>query len=354
MTDIALTPDVAPAPAVGDEIPPEPTQGTLAPDEQRRRRRRVLLLLVLSLMAIALLAFSGWYLLFRKPIGLIPLPGFDIAPMPNYSYSLYGMNRPTGIAVNADGSRIYVTQTAGEPAVFVLDNQGQMLNIISAPDTTVDHAFVFLALNPVTGELYVSDRPAAKIHIYDASGALLRDFEPPASLLGWQPLGVNFTATGHLLVTDAADNTVHEFDNDQLVRTVGTDGQFSFPSSAIVDAAGRLYVSDSNNGRLFVFGRDGAPLGVIRRGPSEGDLGLPRGMALDDQGLLYVVDTSDQTVKVYRPSSDPTALPRYEGLFGQAGIGEGMFRFPNAVATDTRGRVYVADWNNDRIQVWSH
>jgi DNA-binding beta-propeller fold protein YncE len=353
MTDIALAPDIAPE--LADDIPPEPTGDTLDPAERQRRRRRMVLLLVLSLMAVALLVFSGWYLLFRKPISLIPLPGFDVTPMPGYSYSLYGMGRPTGIAVNADGSRIYVTQTAGEPAVFVLDNQGRVLNTIGAPDALVDHAFLFLALNPLTGELYVSDRPAAKIHIYDADGALLRDFEPPASLMGWQPLGVGFTADGHLLVTDAADNTVHEFDTDgQLLRTVGTDGQFSFPSSAVIDAAGRLYVSDSNNGRLFAFGRDGSPMGVIRRGPSEGDLGLPRGMALDDQGLLYVVDTSDQTVKVYRPSSDPAALPRYEGLFGQPGIGEGMFRFPNAVATDARGRVYVADWNNDRIQVWSY
>jgi sugar lactone lactonase YvrE len=77
-------------------------------------------------------------------------------------------------------------------------------------------------------------------------------------------------------------------------------------------------------------------------------------MALDDQGLLYVVDTSDQSVKVYRPSSDPAALPEYRGRFGEAGIGEGMFRFPNAVASDLRGRLYVADWSNDRIQVWSY
>jgi DNA-binding beta-propeller fold protein YncE len=348
MTDIALTPEL------GADIDPAPSEDLSQPVDRRRRRRRMALLVLLSLLAIGLLLFSGWYLLFRKPISLIPIPGIDIAPMPNYSYSLYGMSRPTGIAVNSDGSRIYVTQTQGEPAVFVLDAQGRVLNTIGAPDDAVDHAFVFVALNPISGELYASDRPAAKIHIYDANGTLLRDFAPPASLTGWQPLGVNFAADGHLLVTDAADNTVHEFNADgQLLRTVGTEGQFSFPNSAMVDAAGRLYVSDSNNGRLFVFGRDGTPLGVIRRGPAEGDLGLPRGMALDDQGLLYVVDTSDQTVKVYRPSSDPAALPKYQGLFGQAGIGEGMFRFPNAVATDTRGRVYVADWSNDRIQVWS-
>ncbi len=348
MTDIALTP------GTDAGLTPAPANEELQPGD-RGRRRRIALLLILSLLAIGLLSFSGWYLLFRKPISQLPLPGINITPMPNYSASFYGPRRPTGIAVNPDGSRIYVTQTSGDAAVFILDSQGQLLNTISAPDTASDHVFVFVAINPLSGELYVSDRPAARIHVYDADGNLLRDFEPPASLAGWQPLGVNFSADGHLLVTDAADNSVHDFDaNGQLVRTVGTDGQFSFPNNATLDAAGRLYVADSNNGRLVVFGRDGSPLGVIRRGPSAGDLGMPRGMAMDDQGRLYVVDTSDQTIKVYQTSSDPAGLPEFLGDFGTQGIGDGMFRFPNAVATDARGRVYVADWDNNRIQVWSY
>ena len=133
-----------------------------------------------------------------------------------------------------------------------------------------------------------------------------------------------------------------------------TNGMFSYPNATVVDAAGRMYVADSNNGRLVVFGRTGEQIGVIRRGPAAGDLGMPRGMAIDDQGRLYVVDNTDHTIKVYKPSGDPVAMPEFQGSFGQPGIGEGMFRFPNAVATDTRGRVYVADWSNDRIQVWSY
>jgi DNA-binding beta-propeller fold protein YncE len=275
--------------------------------------------------------------------------------MPNYSYSLYGMGRPTGIAVTPDGSRIYVTQTSGEDAVLMLDGQGQLLATLQSPDPTLDHVFVYVAVNPLTAEVYVSDRPTGKILIFAADGTFLRTFEPPSSLRGWQPLGLDFTADGHLLVTDLGINEVYELDaNGQLLRTFGTNGMFSYPNAAVVDAAGRLYVSDSNNGRLVVFGRTGEQIGVIRRGAAVGDLGLPRGLAIDDQGSLYVVDNTDHTIKVYKPSGDPVALPEFQGSFGQPGIGEGMFRFPNAVDTDTRGRVYVADWSNDRIQVWSY
>ncbi len=31
-----------------------------------------------------------------------------------------------------------------------------------------------------------------------------------------------------------------------------------------------------------------------------------------------------------------------------------MFQYPNSVAVDARGRVYVADTFNDRVQIWSY
>ncbi|HEY8134421.1 MAG TPA: hypothetical protein VIF08_00150 [Candidatus Limnocylindrales bacterium] len=352
MTDIALTPDLDQSlPADAGTAPPD----ALGPEDRRRRRRRLAILAVLSVLAVVLLVFSGWYLLFRKPISLLPIPGFDLPPMPGYSYSLYGMGQPTGIAVTPDGSRIYVTQTSGEDAVLMLDGQGQVMAALQSPDTTTDHVFVYIAINPLTAEVYVSDRPAADVLVFAADGTFLRTFEPPASLVGWQPLGLNFTPDGHLLVTDLGANAVYEFDTaGQLLRTIGSNGMFNYPNAAAEDALGRLYVSDSNNGRLVVFGRTGELLGVIRRGPAAGDLGMPRGLEIDDQGRLYVVDNTDHSIKVYRTSADPVALPEFLGSFGEPGIGEGMFRFPNAVATDTRGRLYVADWNNDRVQVWTY
>src|SRR5512146_2447902 len=152
MTDIALTPGAELAPAPADE-PVQPADEPAQPEYRRRRRRRIALLIFLSLLATGLLAFSGWYLLFRKPISQIPIPGFDLLPMPNYSYSLYGPQRPTGIAVTPDGGRIYVTQTSGDAAIFELDPQGQVLNTIVPGDTSTDHVFVSVALNPLTGDL---------------------------------------------------------------------------------------------------------------------------------------------------------------------------------------------------------
>jgi len=139
-----------------------------------------------------------------------------------------------------------------------------------------------------------------------------------------------------------------------LIRTIGAIGQFSFPNAVAVDGTGTMYVSDSNNGRLVVLDPSGVQIATLRRGPYEGDLGMPRGLAIDDEARLYVVDTTDQSVKVYRQPAQAIGQPAYLGRFGAYGRADGAFSFPNAVATDARGRVYVADWDNDRVQIWSY
>jgi len=332
-------------------------QAAPALEQERVDRRKLLLLAVLAAAAVMLMIFSAWYLLFRKPITEFPLPPIGVEPMPGYAYSVYGANSPTGVAVTADGSRIYATQTSGDSAVFIFDGRGSQVGALVPPNTGTSHVFVYVAVNPLNGDVYVSDRPAGQIHIYSPDDEYVRTFEPPESLVGWQPLGLSFDGAGNLFVTDVSLQRVHEFDaQGTLVRTIGATGQFNFPNSVVKDANGLIYVADSNNGRVVVLDPTGSQMSVLRRGPDDSDLGLPRGMAIDDQQRLFVVDATDQSVKVYRPAADPavSASPTFIGLFGVGGTGDGAFHFPNAVATDTRGRVYVADWDNDRVQVWTY
>lgn len=357
--DTASEPADVAEPSAPEGAVPDALAGAAAlagePPQSRRRRRRIALLAFLSIVALGLATFTAWYLIFRQPISEFPLPNLTTEAMPTYQFSMYGATRPTGIAVNSDGSRIYAAQSEPTAAVVVFDAHGQRVAQMDPPDPSSYHVFVYVALNPLTGEVYVSDRPAAAIYVYGADGTYKRTFDPPSSLAGWSPLGLNFDSAGRLFVTDAAVGRVYEFGPDgSLVRTIGADKQFSFPNSALDDSAARLYIADSNNGRLAVLGDDGSQLAVVRRGPGDGDLGMPRGIALDNQSRLFVVDATSQAVKVYRVAADDSGQPTFVGRFGTQGVGNGQFNFPNAVATDSRGRVYVADWANDRIQVWSY
>jgi DNA-binding beta-propeller fold protein YncE len=322
------------------------------------RRRRIALLVILAIAATGLVLFSAWYLITRKPISELPLPGLTTEAVPAYSFSVYGMVAPTGIAVTPDGGRIYVTQTEGDPRVLVFDGKGNPIGTLDPPVTTgSDHVPVYIAIDPTNGDVYVSDRPTGSILVYAVDGAFLRVFEPGKSLAGWQPLGLGFDPQGHLYVTDVSGpfNSIHEFDAEgALVRTIGKTGQFSFPNGVAVDSGGNLYVTDSNNGRLVVLDPSGQERAIVRRGASVGDLGLPRGTAIDDSGRVYVVDTSGQVVKLYHVVGTEAVPPVYIGQFGTLGTDDGAFQYPNGVAVDDRARVYITDWRNNRVQVWTY
>ena len=253
----SVVPGATPMPDT-DQTPP--TDGTITEEPPERRRRKVVLLLLLLGAFLLLMGLAIWYLLFRQPIPLPVIPGETI--MPTYSTAIYGATRPMGVAVTADGSRVYVGETGGDKIARVFDASGTQVGVMEPPISTgKSHVPVYLAVNPVTTEVYVSDRPTGSIYIYDANGAYQRAFSPGEQFKGWQPMGLAFDATGNLYVTDLSSSPqrVLVFDpQGALVRTIGESANLNFPNGVAVDAAGNVYVTDGNNGRLLVFDAAGS------------------------------------------------------------------------------------------------
>jgi DNA-binding beta-propeller fold protein YncE len=342
--------------AEGMPLPPEAADGEPLEEEERRRRRKAFLLLFLLGLLAMLSTIAIWYFLFRQPI--TPLPPIPESRLPGYTTSIFGSTNPMGIAVSPDGGRIYVAESEGDRVVRVFDAGGTLVATARPPESTgAEHVPVWVAIDPLTTEVYVSDRPTGQIYIYDRDGAFQRTLTLAEPIEGWQPVGIAFDAAGQLYVGDLSGAYAKVLVIDRqanVVRTLGESNQLSFPNGIAVDKAGNVYVADSNNGRLLVFAPDGSIAAQVGRGSGEGNLGLPRGVAVDDGGRVYVGDATGQGVFVYRtPTADSKRL-EFVGFFGGEGVQDGKFEFPNGVATDTRGRVYVADTVNDRVQVWSY
>ena len=347
---------LAPAAAALPGAEPGAPEAPVAP---RRRRRRLAVLVILLVLLGVFALFAGWYLSTRKPISELPIvPPVAQATLPNYGFSMYGVASGMGVAVNSAGDRVYATQTSGDNTVKVFDGKGNAIGTATPPETTgAQHVPLYVAVDPVTQDVYVSDRTTGAIYVYSADGVYRRTFDPGTDLKGWQPIGLAFAPDGSMYVTDVGSpfHRVHQFGPDgKLVRSIGEKGMFSFPNGVAVDATGNVYVADSNNGRLRVFAPDGRELGGIPRGAREGDLGLPRGVAIDDSGRIYVVDTTAGAVLVYKVAGPDDRRPTYVGRFGGQGTGDGQFAYPNGVAVDTRGHVLVTDLANNRLQEWSY
>jgi DNA-binding beta-propeller fold protein YncE len=327
-------------------------QAPAAPAGSRRRMKIFIAILAVLLLLVA--AIFAWYLITRKP--LAELPGLSREAMPHYSTSIYGVTAPLGVAVTPDGSRIYVTQSEGPRVVSMFDAQGNALGTFTAPRVAgKGHIPVYLTIDPLTGQVWVTDRLTSQVYVYSANGAYVRTFAPLPVSKTWQPLGIAFDAKGNLFITDVSGTTqkLLEFDaNGALTRSVTARDPMAFPNGVAVDDQGRVAVADSNNGRLLLFDGQGNQVNAINRGVGNGDLGLPRGVAWDQDGRIYVVDTTNHALSLYRLSDDGKTID-FLGQVGQQGIGDGMFMYPNGIATDQHGRVYITDRVNNRLQIWS-
>ena len=81
-----------------------------------------------------------------------------------------------------------------------------------------------------------------------------------------------------------------------------------------------------------------------KTGSGDGEFRYPHAIATDSLGRVYVTDKSNDRVQVFDAGGS------YLTQWGSTGSGDGQFITPHGVAVDAAGNVYVADGSNYRIQ----
>ena len=112
-----------------------------------------------------------------------------------------------------------------------------------------------------------------------------------------------------------------------------------------------VYLTDRDAHQVLMYDTAGNPLGSLgtRDQPAmQAPFNHPADICVAPSGELYVADGyGNSSVHRFTPAGE------YVGSFGSPGSGPGQFRVPHSIRAARDGRVYVADRENHRVQVFS-
>ena len=192
----------------------------------------------------------------------------------------------------------------------------------------------------------------------DGPAARIPEYRP---LPGWPTLpGEIELGSVSAVATDSSDRVfvfhrgkrpVLVFDSDgKFLRSWG-DGRIKTAHGLRIDHDNNVWVTDIGNHQVMKFDAEGKLLlSLGKKGePGEGPnhFNRPTDVAVAPSGAFYVSDGYGNS-RVTKFSKEGAFLKQW----GKKGTGEGEFNLPHAICLDARGRVYVGDRENNRVQVF--
>jgi sugar lactone lactonase YvrE len=235
-------------------------------------------------------------------------------------------------------------------------------------------------LPPMSYTLYMDDALSAPIYVFNANGSFTQQrsfgsYGFTATTLN-APYGIAIDASGNVWIADTGDQWVEEYNKSgSYVGAIGgcpssqcaANGQLRAPWGVAFDATGNIWVTDGSNNRVQQFTSSGAWLqtipptcfGVVYPAcggsSANGSFSAPKGIALDSTGNVWVADSGNNRVQELNSSgSYLTAIGAgYNGIsgaIGSTGIGSGQFNAPYGITIDSSNNIWVADYNNNRVQ----
>lgn len=193
------------------------------------------------------------------------------------------------------------------------------------------------------------------------------------------PTGVSVDTSGNLYIADSHNHRVRKVSAGVITTIAGngtagfagdggqaTAAQLDLPTALAVDAAGTLYIADTNNQRVRkvtngvittiagngdeTFAGDGGPA-------TQASLDSPSGLAIGAAGSLYIADRNNQRVRVVSTNGTISSVAgsgasSFSGAFsGDGGSASGAaLAKPSSVSVDTAGNIFIADTGNQRIR----
>lgn len=191
------------------------------------------------------------------------------------------------------------------------------------------------------------------------------------------PAGIAVDALGNLFIADGGNARIRKVSPNGVITTFAggghpwegigdggpaTSAALGFPSGVALDTAGNLYIADGGFCQIRKVSASGIITTVAGNGTCgfSGDNGSATsaslwgsGVAVDASGNIFIADYTNNRVRKVSTSGIISTVAG-NGVHGFSGDGgpapSAELAAPWAVAVDTTGNIYIADYDNSRVR----
>ncbi len=232
------------------------------------------------------------------------------------------------------------------------------------------------------GNLFIADpnnhvvekvTPAGTLSIVAGTGTFDVPTPGPATSSALaEPVGVAVDSAGNLFIADDVSCVISKVTTTGQLSIVAGNGNcndptpgpatssdLSFPNDVAVDSAGNLFIGGyeatvekvTPDGTLSIFAGNGS-FGFPTPGPATSSpMRYPQGMAVDSAGNLFIASDSNVILKV--TPAGTLSIVAGTGTYGAPTPGPATSSdlwFPNDVAVDSAGNLFIADTGNNVVE----
>lgn len=336
------------------------------------------------------------------------------ATQPNYSDPLNNSNvpgsgvalfGPFGVAADANGN-VYVSgdsdqsvqqysQSSGNVNAFAGNGfAGFAGDGLQATDPTTELYYPTGTAKDSNGNTYIADYNNCIVRVVHADGTIHSfaggtdgaqngcgfsgDGGPASAAQLYQPWGVAVDANNNVYIADYDNQRIRKVDNSGIITTVAGNGTFGYggdggpatnamlryPIGVAVDRSGNLYIADFYNHRIREVNAATQVITTVagNGGPgfsgdgiaTQNNLNYPQGVAVDVNGNLFVADSSNNILRWVDPAGTMLTFAGTGAGYGFSGDGgpavSALMATPTGVTQDAAGNFYAADQVNNRIR----
>jgi DNA-binding beta-propeller fold protein YncE len=171
----------------------------------------------------------------------------------------------------------------------------------------------------------------------------------------WQDMsGIDVDARGNIYTLQRTPSIVRIFDaKGRFLRSWG-EGMFTKAHALRVDRQGNVWITDRDLHQVLKFTRDGKLLMALGTKGVKGDnesrtaLNGPADVVFAPNGDIFVADGESTNTRIVKYRKDGTFLK----MWGTKGTEPGQLQTPHSIVMDARGRLYVANRGNKRVEIF--